>query len=297
MKVFLSWSGESSHRVATALKEWLPSVIQILQPYLSSEDIDKGARWSVDIASELQASSYGIVCVTSENVQAPWIMFEAGALSKSLDKGRVAPFLFGIKRSEIQGPLLQFQSVLYSKDDVARLVQSLNGALGEEALSDDGLAKAFEVWWPILEKQLNLVASIKPLPVTAPASPGPNQILEEILELARSSQKLLRDPNELLPRGYLNAVLRESRVLSRTHGLTEDHPVWRDLRESIAELESKIEKVPAQDAKEFGSWLSDLKELANRLRGITTYIRHRVGDGPKRQSSLKWEKSEDDTTK
>lgn len=101
MKVFISWSGEVSRRVAIVLRDWLPSVIQSLEPYVSSEDIDKGTRWSTDISRELDQSSYGILCVTRENLQAPWLNFEAGALSKSVDKSRVSPFLFSVKRSEI----------------------------------------------------------------------------------------------------------------------------------------------------------------------------------------------------
>ncbi|HYO23671.1 MAG TPA: hypothetical protein VEQ85_01855, partial [Lacipirellulaceae bacterium] len=87
-------------------------------PYVSSEDIDKGARWSTDIAKELEAAQYGMICITKENVTAPWINFEAGALSKSLDKSSVTPFLLDIKRSEVQGPLLQFQSVILEKSEV-----------------------------------------------------------------------------------------------------------------------------------------------------------------------------------
>lgn len=44
MKVFLSWSGERSRLVATALHEWLPQVINAVEPFISS-NIDAGARW------------------------------------------------------------------------------------------------------------------------------------------------------------------------------------------------------------------------------------------------------------
>ena len=110
MKVFISWSGDSSHKVAIVLRDWLPSVIQALEPYVSS-DIDKGARWMADISGELENSSFGILCVTKDNIHAPWLNFEAGALSKFAKQDRAAPFLFGVDVSEIrEGPLSQFQA-------------------------------------------------------------------------------------------------------------------------------------------------------------------------------------------
>ncbi|MCP4614466.1 MAG: hypothetical protein GY845_37785 [Planctomycetes bacterium] len=72
MKIFISWSGTLSHKVACVLRDWLPSVIQAVEPYVSSEDIDKGARWSTDIAGKLEESSFGIIAVTPENLSAPW---------------------------------------------------------------------------------------------------------------------------------------------------------------------------------------------------------------------------------
>ena len=71
MKVFISWSGNTSLKVAQLLREWLPYVINSIEPYVSSDDIDKGARWSVDIAKELEDSTFGILCVTKDNLEAP----------------------------------------------------------------------------------------------------------------------------------------------------------------------------------------------------------------------------------
>jgi hypothetical protein len=81
MKIFLSWSGHKSHEIALVFRDWFPSIIQSIDPYVSSEDIDKGARWSTDIAKELENSTFGILCVTKDNINAPWLTFEAGALS------------------------------------------------------------------------------------------------------------------------------------------------------------------------------------------------------------------------
>jgi hypothetical protein len=195
MKVFLSWSGDLSHKVALTLRDWLPSVIQSIEPYVSSEDIDKGARWSTDIASELADSSYGILCVTKENLHAPWLTFEAGALSKTMDKSYVSPFLFGIKRAEINGPILQFQSTVFEKEDLKKL----NKADSAEQLNPERLEKSLDVWYPELEKKLNALLKVQPQDSaekeTKIKDSFSTEILEEILDLSRVNQKLLRSPD------------------------------------------------------------------------------------------------------
>lgn len=197
MKVFISWSGNISHKVGMIFREWLPSVIQSLEPYVSSEDIDKGARWSSDIAKELENSTFGILCVTKDNLYAPWLSFEAGALSKTMDKSFVTPFLFDIKRSEVNGPILQFQSTVFEKDDIKKLMHTLNKACGENGISSSMLDKAFEVWYPTLESELNKLKECDENAIEIPSKEQMHstEIIEEILELSRDNQKLLRNPD------------------------------------------------------------------------------------------------------
>jgi len=198
MKVFLSWSGDISHKVAITFRDWLPSVIQSIVPYVSSEDIDKGARWSTDIAKELENSTFGILCVTKDNLNAPWLNFEAGALSKTMDKSLVSPFLFDIKRSEVNGPILQFQSTVFNKEDIKKLIFSLNKACVEDQLTDERLEKAFGVWYPNLEEELtkiNNLISEQLVEDDKSMSMKDSMILEEILELTRTNQKLIRQPD------------------------------------------------------------------------------------------------------
>ena len=167
---------------------------------MSSEDIDKGARWSSDIAKELENSTFGILCVTKDNLYAPWLSFEAGALSKTMDKSFVTPFLFDIKRSEVNGPILQFQSTVFEKDDIKKLVHTLNKACGENGISSSMLDKAFEVWYPTLESELNKLKECDENAIEIPSKEQMHstEIIEEILELSRDNQKLLRNPDTKL---------------------------------------------------------------------------------------------------
>ena len=253
MKVFISWSGNKSHKVALVYRDWLPSVIQSIEPYVSSEDIDKGARWSTDIANELADSTFGILCVTKENLNAPWLSFEAGALSKTMDKSFVSPFLFDIKRSEVDGPILQFQSTIFQKEDIKKLVKTLNKACGESSIPDARLDKAFEVWFPTLEEELNKLKDVEDESTIEEESTSySSEILEEILDLARNNQKLLRNPDNKLIETIesINKGIQDQRAMFR-HNTDQDfnrmtrkfHPMF---------IEELMHMMPASGSKHYG---------------------------------------------
>src|SRR5258708_37327095 len=68
MKVFISWSGDLSKDVAELFKRWLKCVLQATEPFLSNEDIAKGAIWFDAINDQLQDTSVGIICLTRDNI-------------------------------------------------------------------------------------------------------------------------------------------------------------------------------------------------------------------------------------
>lgn len=188
MKIFISWSGKLSQELGNALKEWIPDVLQAVHPYFTPEDIQKGERWSSEIAKELEESMFGIFCVTPENINSGWMHFEAGAISKSKDDAQVCPILFDLRPTDLTGPLQQFQATVFSEEDMLKLMKAINAKLGDQALTDARLERQFSRWWPELEKQINSILEQQIAPSEKPARSN-RELLEEILTIVRESQK------------------------------------------------------------------------------------------------------------
>jgi hypothetical protein len=182
MKIFLSWSGERSRSIAEALHDWLPSVIQAVCPFMSANDLEKGTRWREGLAGELESSSVSIICLTPENLESPWIHFEAGALSKQQHSSYVCTLLFGIDPVDVREPLAQFQATKADKQDIKKLVQTVNRLLGDDALADNKINETFEVWWSKLEERLNGISTPDDIPQH---HRDVREILQDILELVR----------------------------------------------------------------------------------------------------------------
>lgn len=239
MKIFISWSGADSLQIAKILRDWIPNVIQAVKPYVSAEDIDKGTRWAADISKELDDSSYGIICLTKNNISAPWINFEAGALSKKVDKSKLSPFLFKIKPSEITGPILQFQHTRSDdKEDILKLLSSINKQ--GEFLTSERLISSFEQWWPALSLELSKIVEpeIETKEPVKASKGGSNaeiqnlsQIVESLLDISRTNHQLLRNPEVLLPEDYVRKVL--GRKIGRDLDLDS---ITSDLVESLDNL-------------------------------------------------------------
>jgi DNA-binding protein Fis len=189
MRVFLSWSGASSREVAEALRDWLPRVIQAVRPWVSAQDIDAGARWSDELTRELEANGFGVLCVNRENMVKPWLLFEAGALSRTVQSARVCPFLVGLRSADLVGPLAQFQAVEADEAHVLKLVASINRAFGEMRLPDDQLEDSFRVWWPNLSAKLDAIRAQSAMSAVAAPRRPVDEMVSEILEMVRSQRR------------------------------------------------------------------------------------------------------------
>lgn len=164
MNVFLSWSGPRSHGVARAFNEWLPTVVQQLQPWISSESIGKGASWLAEIRDALSASNgVGLFFLTREALSSQWLLFEAGGIA-ALGHQRVCTVCVDMAAHDLKPPLSFFQSTSLERADIRKLIDELNRHL-ERPVAQPILNKSFDRAWPDLEEQLAELAK------DAPASP------------------------------------------------------------------------------------------------------------------------------
>lgn len=208
MKVFISWSGEESQAIAQILRDELPLVINAIDPFVSSEDLEKGAPWFHAISRELESSSFGIICLTSANLQSKWLHFEAGAIAAKVSQSHVAPLLIGVEEAAVKAPFSQFQLTTLSKPDFLKLILSINHALKEKSLSDDKLRRGFEMWWPQFEKKANIALAGIPKSHAPKVERGDREILEEILSLVRSLQR--EDASSTDPETIYERIRRNS---------------------------------------------------------------------------------------
>ena len=184
-KVFLSWSGKRSLAIAQAFNKWIPVVIQQARTYFTAEDINRGARWRDDIARELESSSRGLFFFTSTNTESSWMIFEAGALSKSVGDARVCPILFDIKETDLEGPLSQFQATSFDRKGILKLLSQINSELGDDAVEGSTLSTSFDLVWPDLETDVDHALSLEE---TDPDSDRTDRdLIQEVLSLVRSS--------------------------------------------------------------------------------------------------------------
>lgn len=283
MKIFISWSGTQSQKAAEILKQWIPCVIQSVEPYFSSADIDKGARWSTDIAKELQDASYGILCVTKENLSSAWLNFEAGALSKSIEQSKVCPFLVDLKPSDIQdSPILQFQMANASKDDVFKLFKSINTNLGDMKLNEGVLSTTFETFWPKIEEALKEIPTATNITTPTKKNVKDAQLpIEEILDLVRYQHKLLKSPENLLPAEYLIEVFRMA-----NKNFPKDFIIEIDEQLHMIEMlaSDALDKcaVKYKDGQDVSITIGNmpmcagqLKEIQERVQRLSTMVRRR----------------------
>ncbi len=265
MKVFISWSGNDSKKLAETLRQWLPAVLQAVKPYFTPSDIDKGARWNTEVAKELDKSEVGILCITRDNLHSDWVMFEAGALSKSLDRAHVCPILFGIQNTDLAGPLKQFQTTQFEKEDIRKLVSLINGKLDENKLTTVVLDSVFDKWWPDLEANVNHILENLGEPDEEPVR-SDRDMIQEILELSRLTSRYVRKSTPGTSTIHPGAIID---LLERYISLHDEQVAgqggYQDTLEALRGMKEPLEYI----AKRYRKRSAGMNELLERLDELT----------------------------
>jgi hypothetical protein len=197
VRVFISWSAERSRRVALLLRDWLPSVLQAVVPFMSDEDIPKGSQWLSTLNAELARAKFGIACVTAENQNSPWLNFEAGAIANAVGETRFCPLLLNLSGTDVRPPMSIFQMSYATDADLWKLVQSLNDQL-EQKLREEQLRRTYQMWLPSLLKEIETALSSERLPI-APAHRETSELVQETLQEVREQSRVLKQILTRLP--------------------------------------------------------------------------------------------------
>jgi hypothetical protein len=95
------------------------------------------------------------------------------------------------KKSDLVGPLTNFQAIEFNRDEVRQLLTTINNAAAkEEALKDRSLDETFDKWWPDLEKKVQDISSAQP--TTAVTHRKPEELLEEAVENTRTLLRMFQ---------------------------------------------------------------------------------------------------------
>lgn len=133
-KLFISWSGAHTREVAKGLKKVIEETIfpkTGLECFVSNIDIVAGTDWWIKISEELKSCDIGILCVTNENITAPWIFYEAGEMAAREIPS--IPLLINCKISSLTGlPLHGKQCINFeNRIEFVKMIEDINTRLND----------------------------------------------------------------------------------------------------------------------------------------------------------------------
>ena len=168
-----------------------------MKPFLSAGGINPGATWFSKISSELECAIAGIVCVTHENKDRPWILFEAGALHNGMGDDAAKILLIDLEPKDIDDPLAQFQvSRVSDRENMRSLFTSVVKDIDPGLQPDpENIDKYFDREWDsFCEGILEDVKEHKSPGRAEPPEREQGEKIDEILRRVRNIEQLRIQP-------------------------------------------------------------------------------------------------------
>ncbi|MFJ9771816.1 toll/interleukin-1 receptor domain-containing protein [Kitasatospora sp. NPDC101157] len=188
MKVFISWSGRRSKAAAKALQEFLGALVQQVEFWMSDQDIRSGVRWFEQIGTQLDKSDFGVLCVTASNLESKWMLFEAGALAKSVKKGRVVPLCIDLEPHELTDPLSSFQARKLEREELHRLVRDIYDQAAIK-INEGRVETLFNALWDDFFEAISKAKAIDEAAAVHPPRKV-DDMVGEVLDRVRDLQRL-----------------------------------------------------------------------------------------------------------
>jgi hypothetical protein len=222
-KLFLSWSGRQSKEIASLLKQYLESLPLSVDIFFSDADIVSGARARQVIDSALETFNLGLVVITADNLESPWIHFEAGALTKVPEVSAVIPLLFDVDISALKQPLAAFQGRKFNEAGILQLVRDLHALDPIRASAEVAVGAArgqFEQFKVSVDAVLQLPPENPGSPVAAPVALDEiRSTLDEVVTIVRELARTETGPVHQPPAGSvvpLNIMINDLRYLRQS---------------------------------------------------------------------------------
>ena len=221
-KIFISWSQENSKEVAKALKNTLEKDVFdscALECFVSDVDIASGEDWWITIQKELKACKIGILCMTKENLSAPWIYYEAGAMvAQSVS---TIPLLVSCDFHSLSSTPLKNQAIdFYDQAKFLKMLCDIREKMGYNSLTDEQIK--------ILGKAAYAQLKIELEPV-----------LTKLRDMRVFNEKYVYPST-------VNAIRRNTVFVSAP--MSSITPIeYKDLREFIIRLEKILKKIGFTD--------------------------------------------------
>ncbi|MDQ0923335.1 putative nucleotide-binding protein [Pseudarthrobacter sp. W1I19] len=151
MKVFISWSGEVSQHAAQALRNWIPQVLQSIEPWLASTDARPGHLVAHEIQQNLQDASAVLLCLTRQNMLSESFRDEYYALQEA--GPLIMPVCIDFSPNELGRSFPSNRAVALDSPGIRSLVTLLN-ELSDDPLNQTKLDRLLGIWSPKLEEEL-----------------------------------------------------------------------------------------------------------------------------------------------
>jgi hypothetical protein len=152
-----------------------------------------------EIMKGMQSVRVGLVILTPENLDKPWLHYEAGYLTQYIlsGQGLVSPVLVNVKPSALNGPLANLNVTEFTKPKFEKLVKDINKKL-TSPVDESTLMAVFDVFWGKLQAQVTESVARARRSVSLDKPFDQEKVLNQILTTVRQLAARSIDPDILV---------------------------------------------------------------------------------------------------